>query len=299
MKQIVVLSGKGGTGKTSVAAALVDLAAREKELVIADVDVDAANLGLVLEPEQVSAAIFRSGSLAWIDPEACISCGECHVACRFDAIIPPGAVGEPYHVDALACEGCNACVYRCPVGAISTSKPVAGEWYEAQTAYGPLFHAHLAAGGENSGHLVTLVKQQARLRALDDERPLVLIDGPPGIGCPVISAVSGADLALLVVEPTLSGAHDLERVLATTTHFGVPAQVIINKADLSAARAHEIEAFCQERQIPVIGQIPYDTIITEAMVQGKNIIQYQPEGEVARAIRGIWGKIVEWLAGAA
>ena len=294
MKQIVVLSGKGGTGKTSITAALVDLAAQEKGIVIADVDVDAANLGLVLGPEQISANTFKSGSLAQIDAATCISCGECEIACRFGAVMP-GKNGAAYQIDPLACEGCNACVYRCPVEAISTTKPVAGEWYEAKTAFGPLYHARLAAGGENSGQLVTLVKQQARLRALDDESQLLLIDGPPGIGCPVISAVSGADLALLVVEPTLSGAHDLDRILATTIHFGVAAEVIINKADLSTTRTRELRAFCQEQQVPIVGEIPYDTTITEAMVQGQAITQYQPESSGAKAIAQIWGRIGAWL----
>ncbi|MGC9399669.1 MAG: P-loop NTPase [Anaerolineae bacterium] len=294
-KQVVVLSGKGGTGKTSVAAALVDLAAQEQAIAIADADVDASNLDLVLSPKRLETHPFRSGLLAQIDAATCIRCGQCEAACRFEAIVP-GTNGSAYRVDPLACEGCAACVYRCPVEAISTTEPQVGEWYASTTPYGPLYHAHLYAGAENSGKLVTLVKQQARLRALDDGRALVLIDGPPGIGCPVISAVSGADLALLVVEPTLSGAHDLARVLQTTTHFGVPAPVIINKADLSAARTREIEAFCAEQGVPVVGHIPFDTTVTEAMVQGRPITAYA-EGEVTQAIREIWGTIKAQLDG--
>jgi MinD superfamily P-loop ATPase len=289
-KQVVILSGKGGTGKTSVAAALVDLAAQELPLVIGDADVDASNLDLVLDPQRVRTAPFKSGLLAEIDPEPCISCGECAAACRFEAVVA-GEDGAPYRVDPVACEGCAACAYRCPVGAVTMAEPQVGEWYASETPYGPLFHAHLFAGAENSGKLVTLVKQQARLRALDDDRPLVLVDGPPGIGCPVISAASGAALAVLVVEPTLSGAHDLDRVLQTTTHFGVPALVVINKADLSERRTAEITAFCEERDVTIAGRIPYDTAITEAMVQGQPITQYAPNGEQVRALRAIWAQV--------
>lgn len=292
-QQIVVLSGKGGTGKTSVIAALVHLAAQEFPLAIADADVDASNLDLVLRPQRLEEHIFKSGLLAHIDPETCISCGACYDACRFDAIIP-GAEGEPYRVDEAACEGCNACTYRCPVNAITSSEPEVGRWFVSDTPYGPLYHAHLFAGADNSGKLVTLVKQQARLRALDDGRPLVLVDGPPGIGCPVISAASGATLALLVVEPTLSGVHDLERVLQLTAHFGVPALVLINKADLSEVRTQEIEKFCWERNVLVVGRIPYDTVVTEAMVQGVPITAYR-EGQVTQALREVWKRIVKKL----
>ena len=289
-QQIVVLSGKGGTGKTSVIAALVHLAAQEFPLAIADADVDASNLDLVLQPRRLEEHIFKSGLLVHINPETCISCGACYDACRFDAIIP----GEPYRVDEVACEGCNACAYRCPVDAITSSEPEVGRWFVSDTAYGPLYHAHLFAGADNSGKLVTLVKQQARLRALDDGRPLVLVDGPPGIGCSVISAASGATLALLVVEPTLSGAHDLERVLQLMTHFSVPALVLINKADLSEIRTQEIEEFCREQNVPVVGHIPYDTVVTEAMVQGVPVTVYS-EGPVTQVLREVWQKIVTKL----
>ncbi len=289
-KQVVILSGKGGTGKTSVAAALVDLAAQELPLAIGDADVDASNLDLVLNPERVSTAPFKSGLLARIDPEQCIRCGACAAACRFEAIVA-GEDDAPYRVDPVACEGCAACAYRCPVDAVTMTEPPVGEWYASETPYGPLFHAHLFAGAENSGKLVTLVKQQARLRALDDDRPLVLVDGPPGIGCPVISAASGADLAVLVVEPTLSGAHDLDRVLQTTTHFGVPALVVINKADLSERRTAGITAFCEEQGVTIAGRIPYDTTITAAMVQGQPITRYAPRGEQTRALRAIWAQV--------
>ena len=294
-KQVVVLSGKGGTGKTSVAAALVDLAAQEQAIAIADADVDASNLDLVLSPERLEEHAFKSGLLAQIDGATCIRCGQCEVACRFEAIVP-GTNGSAYRVDPIACEGCAACVYRCPVDAISTTEPQVGEWYASTTPYGPRYHAHLYAGAENSGKLVTLVKQQARLRALDDARRLLLVDGPPGIGCPVISAVSGADLALLVVEPTLSGAHDLARVLQTTTHFGVPALVVINKADLSNARTREIEAYCAEQDVPVAAHIPFDTTVTEAMVQGQPVTIYT-KGRVTQAIQAIWSTIKTILAG--
>lgn len=284
--QLVVLSGKGGTGKTSVTAALAHLASQEMSPVLADADVDASNLELVLHPEARERHDFVSGLLASIDQDVCIGCGECEVACRFDAIIS----GVSYQVDEIACEGCAACSYRCPVGAITMDEPITGQWFLSDTPFGPLYHARLFAGGENSGKLVTLVKQQARLRALDDNRPLVLVDGPPGIGCPVISASSGASLALLVVEPTYSGVHDLTRVLQLTRHFGVPAMVVINKADLSKARTGEIERFCQDEDIPVAARLPFDTVVTEAMVQGHPVTAYS-DGPVTEALTQTWRRV--------
>ncbi len=291
MKQLVVLSGKGGTGKTTVTAALAHLASQEMSVVLADADVDAANLELVLAPQKRETHDFMGGQIAIIDAESCIGCGICAEVCRFEAVI----AGDTYRVDPLACEGCAACFYQCPVQAIRMEEQHAGEWYRSDTRFGPLFHAHLFAGQENSGKLVTMVKQQARLLALDTGAELVLVDGPPGIGCPVISASAGADLALLVVEPTVSGVHDLERVLATTDHFGVPAMVAVNKADLNPAHTERIAAFCAEREIPLVGRIPYDTVVTRAMVNGQPVTAFD-DGAVAQALRDLWGRVKETLA---
>ena len=290
MKQMVILSGKGGTGKTTVGAALSHLAAQELSIVMVDADVDAANLELVLDPTCLETHEFRGGQRAVIDPDACTACGRCAEVCRFDAVF----AGNVYQVDALACEGCASCFYQCPAGAIEMQEQVAGRWFRSDTRFGPLFHAHLYAGQENSGKLVTLVKQHGRLLGLDTQAALLLVDGPPGIGCPVISASAGADMALLVVEPTVSGAHDLERVLATTDHFGVPAMVVINKADLNPARSQQIVAFCTERGVQVLGQIPFDTVVTEAMVVGQPVTVVD-HGPVTRALRDLWEKTREAL----
>ena len=285
MKQLVILSGKGGTGKTSVAAALAHLASSEISTVLADADVDAANLELVLEPTKLEEHVFMGGQVAVVDPDLCGLCGRCHEICRFDAVI---AGDDTYRVDALACEGCAACVTQCPEEAIYVEEQQAGLWFRSDTRFGPLFHAHLFAAQENSGKLVTLVKQHGRLLALDQGRELLIVDGPPGIGCPVISASAGADLALLVVEPTVSGIHDLERALGTVSHFGVPALVCINKADLNPAHTAAIEGFCASEGIAVVGKLPYDTIVTEAMVQGQPVTTYQPEGAMTSAMREMW-----------
>ena len=290
MKQMVILSGKGGTGKTTVGAALSHLAAQELSIVMVDADVDAANLELVLDPTCLETHEFRGGQRAVIDPDACTACGRCAEVCRFDAVF----AGNAYQVDALACEGCASCFYQCPAGAIEMQEQVAGRWFRSDTRFGPLFHAHLYAGQENSGKLVTLVKQHGRLLGLDTQAALLLVDGPPGIGCPVISASAGADMALLVVEPTVSGAHDLERVLATTDHFGVPAMVVINKADLNPARSQQIVSFCTERGVQVLGQIPFDTVVTEAMVVGQPVTVVD-HGPVTRALRDLWEKTREAL----
>lgn len=282
MKQLVILSGKGGTGKTTVAAALAHLAAQTQRLVIADGDVDAANLGLVLAPVTQATHDFTGGKIARIDAAACVACGRCAEVCRFDAIVP----GAAYRVDAIACEGCAACFYECPAEAITMEPQRAGQWFEAATQYGPLYHAHLFAGQENSGKLVTLVKQMARLRALDDGADLLLVDGPPGIGCPVIAALAGADLALIVTEPTVSGAHDLERVLGLAAHFDVAAAVLLNKADLAPAQAAAIAETCATLDVPLVGRLPYDPAVTESMVRGEPVTV--GGGPVADALRETW-----------
>ncbi len=291
MKQLVILSGKGGTGKTTVAAALAHLASRELPVVLADADVDAANLELVLDPVKQEEHGFMGGQVAVIDPEKCTTCGICAEVCRFDAVTPGD---EAYRVDPLACEGCASCYYQCPDEAIDLEEQHAGMWFRSDTRFGPLFHAHLFAGQENSGKLVTLVKQQGRLRAVDTGAELLLVDGPPGIGCPVISASAGADMALHVVEPTVSGMHDLERILGTTDHFGVPSLVAINKADLNLARCEGIAAFCAERGVKVVGRIPYDTVVTEAMVHGQPVTDYA-DGTVTEALGEMWSRIRERL----
>jgi MinD superfamily P-loop ATPase len=291
MKQLVILSGKGGTGKTTVAAALAHLASRELPIVLADADVDAANLELVLDPAKQETHDFTGGKSAVIDPAECTACGACHDVCRFEAVIPGD---EAYRVDSLACEGCAACHYQCPANAIRMEEQRDGQWFRSDTCFGPLFHAHLFAGQENSGKLVTLVKQQARLLGQDSGAALLVVDGPPGIGCPVISASSGMDLALHVVEPTVSGVHDLERILATTDHFGMQSLVAINKADLNSARSDGIAAFCAERGVELVGRIPYDTVVTEAMVQGRPVTEHT-DGPVTEALRDVWEQVKKRL----
>lgn len=308
MKQLVILSGKGGTGKTSIAAAFAHLAAAGEpavRAVLADADVDAANLELVLAPRPLESQEFIGGAVAVIDPDRCQGCGICSEVCRFDAPHPyppsplslswkerergvQGGVGEVYAVDPIACDGCAACVYQCPEEAIRMEPQLAGHWFRSESRYGPLLHAALRPAQENSGKLVTLVKQQARLLALDGGYDAVIVDGPPGIGCPVISAASGADLALIVAEPTAAGIHDMERVLETTAHFRVPALVCINKADIYPAGTAQIEAYCREHDIEVVGRIPFDPAVTEAMVQGEPVTAYRPESAAGRALRQVW-----------
>jgi MinD superfamily P-loop ATPase len=295
MKQLVILSGKGGTGKTSVAAAFAHLAhtgSSPMRVVLADADVDAANLELVLSPTLLEKHNFLGGLTAIIDPDLCQGCGICEEVCRFEAVkYQDGG----FMIDPLACEGCATCRYQCPDDAIRMEQQQAGSWFRSQTRFGPLFHAALRPGQENSGKLVTLVKQQARLMALDEDYQLVLVDGPPGIGCPVISAVSGADLALIVTEPTAAGIHDMQRALATTNHFQIPTQVCVNKYDLHPVGTQQIEAHCYEQGISYLGQVPIDPTVTEAMRYGEPVTAYRPHSPVSRSLSELWEQILASL----
>ena len=299
IKQLVILSGKGGTGKTSLTAAFANLAKRNIppiKAVLADADVDAANLELVTQPTLLEAHEFIGGEIAVINSDLCMSCGICEQVCRFDAIIPPNSNHPAYQVDTVACDGCAACVYQCPEEAISMVSQRAGSWYHSDSLYGDLFHADLIPAQENSGKLVTVVKQNGRLKALDTNAPLLIIDGPPGIGCPVISAIAGADLGVIVTEPTPAGAHDLERALQTIQHFHIPALVVVNKADLNPAMTDAIKTYCAEKQIEVLGEIPYDSSMSDAMKLGKDIIAYNPDLPASQALILIWNKIIKYLS---
>ena len=295
MKQLVILSGKGGAGKTSLAAAFAHLAQAGPSplrAVLADADVDAANLELVLRPRLLEEHEFTGGAVAVIDADICTGCGDCAQVCRFEAIL---SVGDGYRVDTIACEGCAACVYQCPTQAIRMEPQVVGRWFRSDSRYGPLFHAALDPAAENSGKLVTLVKQQARLLALDQGYPAVIVDGPPGIGCPVIAAAAGANLAVMVAEPTAAGIHDMERALQMAAHFRLPVLVCINKADLYPAGAAQIETYCRERGVEVIGHIPFDPAVTQAMVQGEPVTAYGPDTPASQALSQIWPAVAARL----
>ena len=291
MKQIVILSGKGGTGKTSVAAAFAHLASSGDNpinTVLVDADVDASNLELLLSPQGLKSQEFQGGQIAIINQDLCDGCGVCLELCRFDAITEKEGI---FTIDPIACEGCACCFYQCPVKAIRTEKQIAGQSFFSKSLYGPLFHASLIPAQENSGKLVALVKQQGCQRTTDQETDLVLVDGPPGIGCAVISAVTGADLALIVAEPTAAGIHDMGRVLETTEHFGVPVLVCINKVDIYPQGADEIEDYCKRKKIPVVGRLSFDTTITKAMVQGQPVTAYSPDCLISRELQHTWTRI--------
>jgi MinD superfamily P-loop ATPase len=297
MKQLVILSGKGGTGKTSVAAAFAHLAAEGPHgmpAVLADADVDASNLELVLAPRVVREEDFWSGEVACIDEKTCNGCGICLETCRFDAIRQEEG---RFVVDGVACEGCAACRYACPCEAISMLEQQAGRWYESETRFGPLYHAALFPGQENSGKLVTLIRQQARLRALDDGSALVIVDGPPGIGCPVISAASGADVALIVAEPSSAGIHGLGRILETTAHFDVRSLVCVNKHDMHSSGTKEIVDYCEEHAVKLVGRIPFDLSVTEAMVRGEPVTAYAAQSAASMALRSLWKETAAHLQG--
>ncbi len=284
MKQLTVISGKGGTGKTTLTAAIATLS---RSHVLADCDVDAADLHLILEPTVERCEDFKGGKTAFINADTCTQCNECTRMCRFEAI-------HDYTVDAISCEGCGVCAQVCPQGAVSMQQHVSGQWFVSRTRAGHMVHARLGIAEENSGKLVTLVRQQAKLIAEKEHKELVIIDGPPGIGCPVIAAITGVDLLLAVTEPTLSGIHDLERVVGVAQHFNVPVMVCINKYDINPLNAAKIEAFCGKNGLAVAGKIPYEKNVTKAMVNKKSIIEY-PCGEVTEEATRLWEKVGKQL----
>jgi MinD superfamily P-loop ATPase len=277
MKEIVVLSGKGGTGKTSIVGSFAALA---KDKVLADCDVDAADLHLLLSPSVKQENEFWSGQLAVIDAEKCTRCGLCQELCHFNAI-------RDFEVDPVSCEGCGFCYHICPDEAITMKENLSGRWFISDTSYGPLVHARLGIAQENSGKLVAEVRQQARQIAEERNLGYIISDGPPGIGCPVISSLSGASLALLVTEPTLSGIHDLERVLGVCRHFGIPAVVCINKYDINQENTRHIEDYCSAQGVEVASKIPFDNAVTEAMVRGVPVVKYG-DNPVSREIERMW-----------
>ena len=286
MKQLTVLSGKGGTGKTTITASFAVLA---KNAVVADCDVDAPDLHMLLHPEIIKTQEFKGSKLAVIDKAKCVECGLCREKCRFDAIT------DDMKVDPIACEGCGVCTIVCPVDAITLTERISGHAYISKTKYGFMVHAMLSPGESNSGKLVTLVRQNARILTEKENSDLVIIDGPPGIGCPVIASVTGIDAGLVVTEPTMSGIHDLERALQLLKHFNVQPFVCVNMYDINKDNTEKIVDFCEENGIKAVGKITFNPIITEAMVNGKPIVEYAPESDVAKEIERMWRNIVSAL----
>ncbi|MCW4016169.1 MAG: 4Fe-4S binding protein [Candidatus Bathyarchaeota archaeon] len=283
MKEITVLSGKGGTGKTTVTAALAVLT---KKTVLTDCDVDAPDLHMLLKPEILETQEFKASRVAVINQDACVQCGKCEEHCRFGAI-------TKQVVDSILCEGCGVCVYICPVAAIELEKRVSGYAFISKTKYGPMSHALLNPGEENSGKLVSLVRKNAKMVAEKENCELIINDGPPGIGCPVIASVGGADIGLIVVEPTLSGIHDMERALGLLNHFKIPALVCVNKYDINEENTQRIVNFCASNGVEVVGKIPFDSIVTESMVAGKPIVEYASKSKVSQAIKELWELALE------
>jgi len=296
-RELTIISGKGGTGKTTVTGSFAILAGESDEgQVLADNDVDAADLHLLLKPQVREAHPFVGGTKAVVNSDLCIGCGKCAEICHFDSFRLDGPandlIGKTWRVDPFACEGCGLCPRVCPVNAISADDAVTGHWYISETDYGPMVHARLGIAEENSGRLVAKVRNKAGELAAELGASRILGDGPPGTGCPVIAAVSGSDLVLIVTEPTVSGVHDMERVLDLSQHFGVPSLVIINKADLNEEQAMRIEKIAKEKDSRVVARIPFDRAVNSALMAGKTVVKYG-ESAAGDAIKEAWEKVRE------
>lgn len=291
MKELVVISGKGGTGKTSITAAF---AALTRDAVLADCDVDAADLHIVLAPNVKQTSDFSGGKQAAIDPAQCIGCGRCATLCRFEAIglngPGNGVIQKTYAVNPVACEGCKVCVEFCPVKAIAFNDAVNGQWFISDTRFGPMVHAKLGIAEENSGKLVTLIRRAAKEIAEERKLDLVIVDGSPGIGCPVIASITGADLVLIVTEPTLSGRHDLGRVADLAANFGIKTLLCINKADINPQMTAQIGEEARKRGITVAGEIPYDDAFTKAQIMKATVPEYTG-GEITERIKALWRQV--------
>lgn len=285
MRELVIISGKGGTGKTSLTAAFAALAAEEGRVILCDADVDAADLHLLMQPDIRQSTDFMGGSKARINPDLCTGCGTCLPLCRFDAI------NERLTVDPIRCEGCGVCVDFCPVQAIDFPVQRCGEWYISDTRFGPMVHARLGIAEENSGKLVSLVRKEVRQLAEARGCDLIITDGPPGIGCPVIAAIGGATALVIVVEPTVSGLHDMERVIDLAAHFKVPGMVVVNKFDLNPEMTVAIERLAQRRNVALLGRVPFDPLFTHAMVAGKTLFEYGGETPTHQLVRNIWASM--------
>ena len=286
MKELIIISGKGGTGKTSLMAAFAYLAENK---VLCDADVDAADLHLVTAPDIIEKHDFQGGHKAVINKDKCTECGLCIDLCKWEAI------SETLEVNSIECEGCGVCVYFCPEKAIDFPLNTCGEWYISDTRFGPLVHARLGIAEENSGRLVALVRNEAKKLAEEKRLELILTDGPPGIGCPVIASIGGATAVLIVTEPTVSGEHDMQRVVQLSNHFKVLAFLCVNKFDLNNDLTDEIEKFAEEKGLTCLGHIPFDQTFTKAMVQGQTIFEYDSDSPSAQAVRKIWASLLERL----
>ena len=295
MKEIVVISGKGGTGKTTIVAAFAALA---KNAVFADCDVDAADLHLILQPTIKKTSDFSGGKTASIIAEKCIGCGECRQLCNFDAVLfngPPNDVVEKtYTIDPIACEGCGICAHFCPNHAVEFKDALNGQWFISDTRFGPMLHARLTPGQENSGKLVSLIRKQAGKIAAEKNKQLIIVDGSPGIGCPVIASITAADLVLVLTEPTLSGKHDLERVLELTSHFKIKTAVCINKYDINPNITNQIENKIKQKNLEIAGKIRYDTLATKAQAAAKTIVEYS-NGQLKKQITTLWKSTLKIL----
>ena len=286
VKELVIISGKGGTGKTSLMAAFSSLA---EDKVLCDADVDAADLHLILHPNVIRRSDFQSGKKAVINPKLCTECGLCREMCRWNAI------GDAYEIKAMDCEGCGVCVHFCPEAAIEFPENTCGQWFVSDTRCGPMVHAHLGIAEENSGKLVTLVRQESRKLAAENRHALILTDGPPGVGCPVVASIGGATAVLIVAEPTVAGQHDMLRVAQLAAHFQTPALVCVNKFDLNLGLTREIEKYAAEQGIVCLGCIPFDPVFTQAMIQARTIFEYAGHSAAGEAVRVVWQGLSDML----
>jgi len=286
IKQLAIVSGKGGTGKTTIAAAFAALA---KDKVMVDCDVDAADLHLLLQPKILTQEKYFGGRSPHVDLEKCTRCGLCTEICRFNAI-------DNGVVNSISCEGCGFCSHICPEEAITMREAFSGDWFVSETPYGPFIHARLGIGEENSGKLVTVVRKKAVEIAKEKDLGLILIDGPPGIGCPVTASLTGVNLILAVTEPTLSGIHDLERILKLSEHFKIPSTVCINKFDINLENSHQITSYCENNGSKIFGKIPYEPKVVEALVNRKTVMDY-PCNEVQEIVRRMWKEVESVLKG--